>query len=197
MGRHESTRSHTVVAIARDSAGNQTISLPVSVNVVSAAVPYSISTQGGKSYTVANDTPPVRNEYARLQTSGGTALPSGVAIVGFRTGNVWVSETGVPASQPMTDGRIYAETSALVKTGIVLNNPSSQEPWSRSILPTTLEVTLEQDRSYWVPKIKFRRPSTNHHLTGRSLQGTLTFTSASPISVVGERGFTNERARVC
>src|SRR5947209_120340 len=47
----------------------------------------------------------------------GSTTPAGVAIIGFRQNNVLVSETGIPAVQPIKSGRIYAEVGGTVDTG--------------------------------------------------------------------------------
>ena len=48
-----------------------------------------------------------------------------MAIFGFRQNNVLVSEAAVPASVPITNGRIYAEVAGVVNTGIAIANPNA------------------------------------------------------------------------
>jgi hypothetical protein len=56
--------------------------------------------------------------YGVLQSSSASAAPGAVALFSFRRNGVLVSETSVPASQPMTSGRVYAEIGAPVNTGL-------------------------------------------------------------------------------
>src|SRR5581483_2079716 len=55
----------------------------------------------------------------------GSKTPAGVAIIDLHQNNVLVSETGVPAVQPITSGRIYAEVGGAVNTGLAIANPNS------------------------------------------------------------------------
>jgi len=185
--------SHTLTAVARDAAANQTTSAPVTVNVVSAAVPYSIAKFGGDSWNITN-TGSLQKEYARLLSGAGTTLPSGVAIVGFRSAGVLLSETGVQASPPASDGRIYTEISAFIKTGIALANPTDldtlvsfyfTDEFGTDFGDGSFTLAAKQQVSAFLDQPPFNGPA--------SLQGTFTFTSTIPISAVGERGFTNER----
>src|SRR5262249_32869292 len=63
--------------------------------------------------------------YGVIQPNSGST-PSGLAIIGFRQNNVLVSETGVPASPLIQNGRTYAEVNATVNTGLAIANPNNQ-----------------------------------------------------------------------
>jgi hypothetical protein len=64
--------------------------------------------------------------YAKVNPDPNAQPPSGLSIVDFHQNNVLVSETGVPASGVLTSGRIYAEISSTINTGIAIANPTNQ-----------------------------------------------------------------------
>ena len=64
--------------------------------------------------------------YARILPNSGATAPSGVAIFGFRTNNVLVTEAGVPASPLLKNGRIYAEVNGGLDIGLAIANPGTQ-----------------------------------------------------------------------
>ena len=53
-------------------------------------------------------------------------VPDGLAILGFRRDGVLASEASVPAAEPLTSGRIYAEVNGPVNTGLAVLNPNDQ-----------------------------------------------------------------------
>src|ERR1041385_4403 len=64
--------------------------------------------------------------YATIVPDAASSTPSGVAIFGFRNlSNVLVSETGVPSTPFLTQGRLYAEIAGTLETGIAIANPNS------------------------------------------------------------------------
>src|SRR5262245_59101345 len=87
---------------------------------------FSLSYRGGLSLTTVGGASSVAVGYARIQPSGGGTIPSGLAIFGIRRGGVLVSEAGVSASGLIRAGRIYAEVSGPVDTGIAIANPNAQ-----------------------------------------------------------------------
>jgi hypothetical protein len=86
---------------------------------------FVMATRGGLSVrTAAPSGTPLTDGFARLQTTTGTA-PSGIAFVGYRPGNVLVTETGFPAMAPIRSGRIYAESGGGLNTGLAMANPNN------------------------------------------------------------------------
>ena len=64
--------------------------------------------------------------YATIETLDGQASPSGIAIYGYRSNGILVSEAGVPASPAIHGARIYAEVAGAIDTGVAVANPNSQ-----------------------------------------------------------------------
>ena len=63
--------------------------------------------------------------YARIKTDSGSTAPAGIAIFGSRNNGVLVSETAVPATTPLSAGRIYVEIAGRVNTGFAVVNPNA------------------------------------------------------------------------
>ncbi len=131
--------------------------------------------------------------YAKVSTDPGAQLPSGLSIIGFRANNVLVSEAGVPASGVIASGRIYAEISSTINTGIAMANPTNQT--------ATITFFFSDSSGDFGPNATTIPP--NSHIAtflnqapfnGRSsLTGTFTFSSNIPVSVLALRGRVNER----
>src|SRR5262249_26266382 len=64
--------------------------------------------------------------YARIQADTGQPTPAGLAILGLQQHGVLASETSVPASPAILTGRVFAEVSANVNTGIAFANPNNE-----------------------------------------------------------------------
>jgi hypothetical protein len=137
--------------------------------------------------------------YARIQPSSGTT-PSGVAIFGERVGGTLVTEAGVPASAPLQSGRIYAEVgpggfSGLgTDIGLAIANPGTQ--------PAMINFTLTNSSGVDVGSGALNLPAGNQTASfldqgtwnaPAGFQGTFSFTSSVPVSVVALEGFRNQR----
>jgi hypothetical protein len=61
--------------------------------------------------------------YGLVQLNGTNA--AGLAIFDLRQNNILVSETSVPATLPLTSGRIYAEVPGAVDAGLAIANPNN------------------------------------------------------------------------
>ena len=130
--------------------------------------------------------------YARISATSGTT-PAGVEIFGYRSNNVLVSETGVPASPLITSGRIYAEVGGAVNTGLAIANPNATAAtitffFTNSSGTDTASRTTTIAANNQLARFLDQDP----WLGGTNIQGTFSFTSSVPVSVVALRGFTNE-----
>src|SRR5207249_1139428 len=193
--------THLVGAIARDAAGNQTsVAITVTVNNSSAPPPgppptatFSIPNAGGQSWITTGNPGSLSTGYARIQQdTGGTPL-SGLAIFGFRSNGVLVSEAGVPAMAPVSAGRVYVEVNGAVNTGIAFANPNNQDAVISFYFTDAAGMDFGQG--------SFTLSSNGHTAAfinqspfngSRSMLGTFTFTSSLPVAVIAVRGFTNE-----
>src|SRR5262249_7423544 len=103
-------------------------------------------------------------------------------------------ETGVQSSSLTQSGRLYAEMSSTVKSGVALANPNNQDV-SVSIYFTDNTGNNFGQGSFILPangqiagflnQQPFNGPAT--------MMGTFTFNSSNPISVAAFRGYINER----
>ncbi|PYR96495.1 MAG: hypothetical protein DMG12_26125, partial [Acidobacteria bacterium] len=90
------------------------------------SVAFELSASGSLARTTIGADQQLRVGYARIQANGAGTPPAGIAVFGFRSNGVLVSETGVPAVSPSRTGRIYAETTGVVRTGLAITNPNSE-----------------------------------------------------------------------
>ena len=82
----------------------------------SAGLPFSVPDQGGVSLTSQDAAPALRVGYGQVGTDEGMTPPVGLAIFGFRSDGILVSEAGVPATAAVLEGRIFAETDGTRRT---------------------------------------------------------------------------------
>ncbi len=155
---------------------------------------YSISNLGGLSMISDGLGAAISSGFAVVQPSDGNTTPSGLAIFGYKPGNVLVSETGVPASPLLQSARIYAELAGPVNTGVAIANPNSQAA-SVTFHFTNSSGVDSGSGTITIPAnghiAKFLDDSAFGAVT--NFQGALTLNSSLPIAVVALRGFTNER----
>ena len=156
---------------------------------------FSIAGRGGFVAATAGSSNTVTAGYSRIQSSGGSPLPSGLAIFGFQQRGVLVSEMSIPASPLIQSGRVFAEVSASVNTGIAIANPNSS-PVNVSFYFTDSggnnfgggTVTIPENRQ--IAAFLSEAPFNG----GNSLLGTFTFSSSLLVSAIAVRGLTNERS---
>lgn len=156
---------------------------------------FAIGDGGGMSFqTGGAASGAVAVGYAQVNPAPGARPPSGLAIIDFRQNNVLVSEAGVPASGLITSGRIYAEISSTINTGIAIANPTNQTATitffftdsSGDFGRNLTTITPNGQIATFLNQAPFSAPS--------SLTGTFTFSSNIPVSVVALRGRINERS---
>jgi hypothetical protein len=163
---------------------------------------FTMVDRGGMSVITNGNTDPSGNiaGYARILTTSGST-PSGVAIFGERNGaGTLVTEAGVPASALIQNGRIYAEVGAGglnglgTDIGLAIANPGTQDATisfhftndsgidigaSTYVLIAGTQIAKFLDETPWNAPLGF--------------QGTFSFSSNVPISVVALEGFRNQR----
>ena len=146
----------------------------------------SLSTTGAPATTTVG--------YASVQKGAGSGPPLGISIFGVRRTNVLVTEAAVPSSPLIQSGRIYAEVSGPVNTGLAIVNPNSQ-PAQVAFFFTDSNGQNSGNSTVNIPaKGQLGRFLTESPFNSRSfVRGTFTFSSSVPVSVVALRGFTNER----
>ena len=155
---------------------------------------FSIPDLGGWSITSSGPAETVRVGYGRIRANTGSPTPSGIAIFQFRnSAGVLISEAGVPAAEPVQEGRIFAEVNGPVNTGLAIANPNDVPATIRFYFTDTsgtrfvygsFELGANQQTAKFLDQAPFNG--------GPSVLGTFTFTSSVPVAVVALRGFTNE-----
>jgi hypothetical protein len=158
---------------------------------------YSLPGIGAASVKTSGDATAARTGYARINSDGGSLSPSGVAIIGFRSNNILVSEVGVPASSMLTSARMFAEVSsdASVNTGIGIANPGAQPATIRYTLTNTNGVDFKTGTLILAAGGQLARFLTESPFeSGTNILGTFSVTSDVPVSIIALRGFTNQRS---
>jgi sugar lactone lactonase YvrE len=145
----------------------------------------SLQTSGNLAATVVG--------YGVVQPAAGASTPAGLAIFGFRENGTLVTEAGVPASAALQNGRILAEVSEQINTGLAIANPNNQ--------PATISFYFTDNSgdfgtgNFMIPAkgqlARFLNQSPFN--SGAVVNGTLTFTSSVPVAAVALRGLVNER----
>ncbi|MGI8785710.1 MAG: DUF11 domain-containing protein [Acidobacteriota bacterium] len=165
--------------------------------VVSAAtaVGYLIVDRGGVSWATQGGSGAVLVGYGRIQPDAGSTTPAGLAIFGLRQNGILVTETGVPASALTLSGRIYAERSNSVNTGVAMANPNNQGALVNFFF-TDINGNNFGAGSFTIPANGQRSAFLNEapFIGGTIINGTFTYSSSVPISAVAIRGLNNERA---
>lgn len=157
---------------------------------------FAVTNRGGASFTSGGTGSAISVGYGRIQADSGFTTPSGIAIFGFRQGNVLVSEVGVPAVPARSSGRLYAEIAGSVNAGLAIANPNSSpvtisfqfiDAAGNSAGTGTTTIAANQQIAQFLDQAPFKVYRT------ATFQGTFSFTSTLPVAVVALRGLTNER----
>jgi hypothetical protein len=156
---------------------------------------FSISDGGGISFqTGGAPAAPTAVGYARVNPDPGAQSPSGFAIFSFRQNGVLVSEAGVPGSPLIQSGRIYAEISNTVNTGVAIANPGSQVA-TISFFFTDSNGDFGSGSTTIPANGQIATFLNQAPFNGRaSMTGTFTFSSNVPVAVLALRGLINERS---
>ena len=174
---------HTWIATIQDFQGTATCQQS-----------FSIPDRGGWSTTSSGTAETLRVGYGRIRADAGSTTPSGIAIFQFRDSQgVLISEAGVPASEPVQEGRIFAEVNGPVNTGLAIANPNDVQALIQFYFTDTngtrfaegsFELGAHQQTATFLDQAPFN--------SGSFVLGTLTFTSSVPVGVIALRGLTNE-----
>jgi len=155
---------------------------------------YELTNRGGFSFSTNGSLSSLTSGYTIIQPAAGTASPAGVAIFDFRTNNVLVSETGVPASPLLQGGRIYAEVSGAVNTGLAIANPNNEAATISFFFTDgngtdfgsgTTTIGPNGQIAKFLNEVPFN--------SGSNVHGTFSFSSDIPVAVIALRGLTNDR----
>jgi hypothetical protein len=157
-------------------------------------MPFAFASLGGASVISGGTRAAVATGYGLIQPALNNPAPAGIAIFGYRQNNVLVSETGVPASIPIVSGRVYAEISTSLNTGLAVANPSGAQAMIRFSFTDatgqdagsgTVTLAPNSQLSAFLDQPPFNRSGP--------FQGTFSFTSSVAVGIIAIRGLTNER----
>ena len=132
--------------------------------------------------------------YARLQATSGSANADGIAIFSYRSGGVLVSETSVQASPLIQSGRVYAESSGGVRTGIAIANPNNTSAALTFYFTDKDGANFGGGTTTIPPNQQIVAFLNDTPFNGSAAAQTFTFSSSVPVGAVALRGFVNERS---
>ena len=154
---------------------------------------FTLSNRGGASLTTQGAQPSGVVGYAQIQTPD-TSI-TGLAIFGYRQGNVLISEAAVPSTRSIRSGRIYGrvgfDAGTFVNTGLAIANPNE----SSAVIQFFFTGTRNDSGSLIIPpRGQFSKFLDEFAFNaGSSFEGSFTFTSNVPVAVTALRGVINER----
>ena len=157
-------------------------------------LPFSMTERSTNSLVTQGAAAEPQIGYARVTGSSGAA-PAGLAIFSYRQNGVMVSEAGVPASKLMTQGILYAETNAAVRSGIAIANPNADpavvsftffDESGGAVYSGSTAVSANSQLARFLNDDPFNGPGT--------FSGTFTFTASKSVAVVALRMLLNERS---
>jgi Beta-propeller repeat len=168
----------------------------IAANSTSATgLPYSIAARGGMLTTSQGGSASVSVGYAAIQPNTPGAALSGMAIFGNRQNGVLVSEAAVPSSPLIVSGRLYAEVSTTINTGVAMANPNAQPVTVNFHFTDATGTDFGQGSTVIPAREQIARFLNEAPFNGGSaLMGTFTFTASQPVSVIALRGLTNARS---
>jgi hypothetical protein len=168
--------------------------------VSGSSVAFELPAFGSTARTTIGADQPLRVGYARVQADSSGRPPAAIAVFGFHSNGVLVSETGVPAVSTLLTGRIYAETAGVVRTGLAIANPNSNAV-NLSFYFTDAQghnfgrgmAILEANQQ--AAAFLDEQPFSTTNLLERpiSMAKTFTFSASQPVAAIALRGFVNER----
>ncbi|HYR87639.1 MAG TPA: hypothetical protein VE422_26385, partial [Terriglobia bacterium] len=163
---------------------------------ITAATPiqYSLPAAGADYWTTTSSAAPLTAGYARVQPEVGSTTPEGVAIFGFRSNGVLVSEAAVPASPLIQQGRIYAEMNGPVNTGIGIANPNDQSATVSFYFTDADGLNFGSGTTTIAANQQVAAFLNEAPYNGSSSARSFTFTSSVPVGAIALRGYINERS---
>lgn len=164
------------------------------VSLVTLPHTFSISSTGSDYLRTPSAVGSVNLGYGRLQASAGSAAPDGVAIFSFRSNGVLVSEAAVPASPLIQEGRIYAETSGAVKTGIAIANPNDRSATISFYFTDVNGASFGAGTTTIAPNQQIAAFLDEAPFNGAVNARSFTFSSSLAVGAIALRGYTNERS---
>jgi hypothetical protein len=179
------------------NAGGELLPFSITIAPAEGVTAYSVVEKGAVVLSSNGANSDLVTGHGLLVPDYRNPTPSAAAFFEFRSGGVLVSETTVPASKLLWEGRIFAEVSPTVNTGIAFANLSSDyaspvdvtyiDSTGRPIGTTRVEVPVNGKIAAFLNEPPFNAP--NNFVGSIQFRGVL-----RPIAVLALRGLTNERS---
>ncbi len=193
VGSGTSSGVHSITVNVSDSisrTGTTALALTVSPGQT-----FAVPDGGGTSLISQGTSAALRVGYGQVETDPGMPQPAGLAIFGSRPSGILVSEAGVPASVPVLEGRIFAETDGPVRTGLALANPNDTAATITFFFTSSDGIDSGHGTVTLGPREQMARFLNEEPFNGGSaIEGTFTFTADLPVAVIALRGVVNERS---
>src|SRR6267142_1273475 len=157
---------------------------------------FELNGGGSASFMTGGIAEQISIEHAQIQPNNSDSKASAMAFISFRKDGVLVSEAAVPSTALIESGRVYVEAGGGADTGLALANPDMARPATVTLNFTDADGNDYDGGLFVVPaggqipafldEAPFHGPSV--------FDGTLTFISSIPLSVIAVRGLTNQRS---
>jgi hypothetical protein len=191
--------TNLILIVQTDSSAN--LPSPYAVAVISPTFSPNTFTTPANGLTSRTTTgaanPAITVGSAVIQLTAGAPAPAGLAIFASRQNGVLVSEATVPLSGVMQSGRIYAEVSSNVETGVAIANPNATPANVSFYFTDTTGKNFNSGKTTIPAKGQIAafldQPPFN---SGGPMQGSFTFTSDLSVGAIALRGLTNERGEL-
>jgi hypothetical protein len=160
----------------------------------SAQISFTLADGGAASPSTDGSPSNLGVGYATIQINSGNVVAAGIAVLGFRTNGTLVSEVGVPISPLLITGRIYTEVIGQINTGVAIANPSNRTATISFFFTDKSGVDFGAGVIVIPPYGQISKfLDQDPFNSGGNVQGSLSFSSDVPISVIAIRGLINER----
>jgi hypothetical protein len=144
---------------------------------------FQIEDRGSVSLAATADN--LLNGYTRIQVTSGSTLPAGMAILRSHQSGALLSQASIPAMPVLMSGRVYAEVTSSVSTGIAIVNLNSQPVTINFYFTDTAGSSTRQGATVVGANSKIVGWLNESPFNGGSIiQGTFTFTSSSFVSAI-------------
>jgi protein TonB len=154
----------------------------------------AIADRGGLSLVTDGTGPDVTVNYARIPAVSGLAAPAGMEIFGLQSAGTMVSEVAISGVPPVQSGRLYAEISTSVNTGVAIANPNKGVATVSFTFRDSTGTTVGSGVTVMFPNSQITKflDQAPFNAPGK-MSGSFSFTSDVPVAVAAFRGLTNER----
>ncbi len=158
---------------------------------------YSIPSGGAFRFQTDGFPATTKVGWVQLTPDAGTSTPVGAGIFGYTSGNVLVTESGIPVAASTTHARVYVDLSAGHNTGLAIANPAeSSANISIKAFQSDGTTGIGVSQGLLLLPVKGHGAKfAGEFVTGlpQGFTGVLDIRSATPFAALTMRSLTNER----